>query len=475
MAQKQLTSTDPVEEVAAGSDLARIDQPVSMQRRVFSMAWPVISENFLQTMLGIVDTLLVARLGAGAIAGVGSAQQVMFFLIAALSALSVGSSVLVAQTVGARNFQRASQLARQSLIWSICFSIPLALIGFFVSESVIGVFGLEPEVARIGTEYLQVTMATSVVLIFLLIGGGALRGAGDSKTPMQVTALANVVNVFLSYALIFGVWGFPEMGAVGSAWATFYSRLLAAVLLFLIMWRGRGGVSIRGWTGWLPQLGVARSVLSIGIPAALEQVLISAAFFTMTVLVAGLGTLTLAAHRIAFNALSLSFLPGFGFAVAATALVGQSLGARRLDEGSAAARIATLWAVIWMGGMGIVIVIFAPQLIQFYTSDPTVIAIGSAGMRVVALAQPFWAVLFVQSGALRGLGNTNFPLRVNTLGIWTAVGLGYILTQTVGGGLAMIWAAFLVTAPITASVLWWRFRQQIKSPLSPVVAPSDQL
>jgi multidrug resistance protein, MATE family len=474
MAQKQLVSTEPIDDIAA-PELLGIHQPVSMQRRVFTMAWPVISENFLQTMLGIVDTLLVARLGAGAIAGVGSAQQVMFFLIAALSALSVGSSVLVAQAVGAHNLKSASHLARQSLVWSVCFSIPLALIGFFASESVMAVFGLEPEVARIGTEYLQVTMATVVVLIFLLIGGGALRGAGDSKTPMQVTALANVVNVVLSYALIFGAWGFPELGAVGSAWATFYSRLLAAFLLFFIMWRGRGGVSIRGRAGWLPELHMARSVLSIGIPAALEQVLISAAFFMMTVLVAGLGTLTLAAHRIAFNALSLSFLPGFGFAVAATALVGQSLGARRLDEGNSAARIATLWAVIWMGGMGIIILIFAPQLIQLYTNDPKVIAVGAAGMRVVAVAQPFWAVLFVQSGALRGLGNTNFPLRANTLGIWTAVGLGYILIQTVGGGLVMIWAAFLVTAPITASVLWWRFRRQIKSPLAPVVVHSDRL
>jgi putative MATE family efflux protein len=443
-----------------------------MRQRVFTMAWPVISENFLQTMLGIVDTLLVARLGAGAIAGVGSAQQVMFFLIAALSALSVGASVLVAQAVGARDLKSASHLARQSLVWSVCFSIPLALIGFFASAPVMGVFGLEPDVARIGTEYLQVTMATVVVLIFLLIGGGALRGAGDSKTPMQVTALANVVNVVLSYALIFGVWGFPEMGPVGSAWATFYSRLLAAVLLFYVMWRGRSGVSIRGRAGWLPELRVARSVLSIGIPAALEQVLISAAFFALTILVAGLGTLTLAAHRIAFNALSLSFLPGIGFGIAATALVGQSLGARHLDEGNAATRIATLWSVIWMGGMGIILFIFAPQLIHFYTNDPEVIAVGAAGMRVVALAQPFWAVLFVQSGALRGLGNTKFPLWTNTVGIWTAVGLAFVLTRTVEGNLAMVWAAFLITAPVTAFLLWWRFRIQIQSLPAPVAVES---
>src|SRR5690606_36361098 len=120
-----------------------------------------------------------------------------------------------------------------------------------------------------------------------------------------------------------------------------------------VMWRGRSGVSVGGGGRWLPELGVARSVFSIGIPAAVEQVLISSAFFALTILVAGLGTLTLAAHRIAMNALSLSFLPGLGFGIAATALVGQSFGARRLDEGRDVARIATRWALVWMCSMGV--------------------------------------------------------------------------------------------------------------------------
>ena len=154
-----------------------------MRRRVLGLAGPVIGENFLETLLGIVDTWLVAGLGAVAMAGVGSALQVMFFLIAALSALAVGSAVLVAQAVGAGDLLRASRLGRQSLIWSVMFSIPLALGGWLLSGPIIGMFGLEPEVAAIGTQYLQVTMGTVVVLVALFIGGGVLRGAGDSRTP----------------------------------------------------------------------------------------------------------------------------------------------------------------------------------------------------------------------------------------------------------------------------------------------------
>jgi putative MATE family efflux protein len=436
----------------------------ALRRRVLALAGPVIGENVLETMLGIVDTLLVAGLGAAAIAGVGGALQVMFFLIAILSALAVGASVLVAQAVGAGDTQRASRLARQSLLWSALLSVPLAIGGLLFSSTIIGMFGLEPVVAQIATHYLEVTMGTVVVLVGLFIGGGVLRGAGDSRTPMVVTAIANVVNIGLAYAMIYGHLGLPALGAVGSAWATFIARTLALVLLVGALWRGRNGVSIGagGARSWLPDLRVARDVLRIGVPAALEQVLVSSAFFGLTIIVAHLGTEVLAAHRIAFNALSLSFLPGIGFGIATTALVGQSVGARRIEEGAAAARVAMTWAVGWMSLITVAILIFAESILRLYTDDAAVIAAGAAGLRVVALAQPFWAVLFVQSGGLRGTGNTRFPLLVTGGGIWVSVGISYALIQLIGGGLASVWAGFLIVAPFMAAIHWWRFQGAVR-------------
>src|SRR6266496_2516623 len=138
-----------------------------LRKRVLGLAGPVIGENFLETLLGIVDTVLVAGLGVVAIAGVGSALQVMFFLISALSALAIGSAVLVAQAVGAGDTARAGRLGRQSLLWSVLFSIPLTALGFLLSGPIINLFGLEPQVAAIGAQYLQVTMGTVVVLVAL--------------------------------------------------------------------------------------------------------------------------------------------------------------------------------------------------------------------------------------------------------------------------------------------------------------------
>lgn len=438
------------------------EQPVTnTQRRVLGLAWPVIGENLLETLLHIVDTVLVAGLGAVAIAGVGTALQVMFFLLAALSALSVGSSVLVAHAIGAGNLRRASDLARQSLLWSVVLSVPIALGGVLLSNPVIALFGVEPEVARVAVDYLRVSMGTVVVLVALLIGGGVLRGAGDSRTPMLVTGIANVLNVGLAYGLIYGHLGLPKMGAVGSAWGTFLARALALVLLVIALWRGRKGVSIRRGVSWRPQVGVARQVLRLGVPAAFEQALISAAFFVLTIVVAQLGTQALAAYRISFTALTFSFLPGLGFGIAATALVGQSVGARKYKEAAASARVATVWAVGWMGLIGLLLALLATPIMHLFSSDPEVIRMGAQGLWVVALAQPFWAVVFVQSGAIRGMGDTRFPLAVNSIGVWLSALLSLALIETMGGELIYVWVSFLAIPPLRAAILGRYLRRSI--------------
>lgn len=398
-----------------------------LRRRVVVMAAPVIGENLLQTMLGIVDTILVAGLGAAALAGVGTALQVVFVIVAALTALSAGASILVAQAFGANDLATACRYARQALVWSALVSIPLAALGVPLVPALVGIFGLQDDVARIAIAYLHVTIATIVTVIVQLIGGGVLRGVGDSRTPMLITLAANGINVVLAYALIYGHWGFPAMGAVGSAWATFFSRLVGALVIVAVLWRGRSGLRISGPGTWYPDLHVARGVLRIGLPAALEEVVIITAFATMTPIIATLGTVALAAHRVVINVLSLSFLPGLGFGLAATALVGQSIGARRPDEARTIAAIAIRWAVTWMGCLGLIFFLFAAYLMRMFTDDPVMISIGARSIAIMAVAQPLWAGSMVWAGALRGTGNTRLPLLITSLATWAVVGIGWLL------------------------------------------------
>jgi len=458
-----VTLPEPIPQPIEAPHLASAETPATtprgFERRVLGLAAPVIGENLLQTMLGVVDTVLVAGLGAVALAGIGTALQVIFVLIGALSALSVGASVQVAQAFGAGDLPAASRFARQALLWSAIISVPLTLLGVLLTPTVIGLFGLQADVAQVAQDYLHITIATIVTLIVTLIGGGVLRGVGDSRTPMLITALANLINVGLAYALIYGHFGLPALGAVGSAWATFVARLVGALLLVGVLWRGRNGVRISGPGMWRPRPGVAWEVLRIGLPAALEELLVIGAFATLTPIVAGLGTVALAAHRVVINVLSLSFLPGIGFGLAATALVGQAVGARRPDDAMTITRIALRWATIWMGALGLVFLLLAPQLMRIFTNDQQMIDIGAAAIWVVALAQPFWAATFVYAGALRGTGNTRTPLLITGVVMWSVVGLGVLALLLVQASLAAIWFGFLLLCPIETASFWWFWRR----------------
>ena len=431
----------------------------ALRWRVFQLAWPVILENLLQTSLGIVDTIMVGRLGANALAGVGTSQQFLFFLIAVLSAVSIGSSIMAAQAIGAKDLSTARRIAKQSLIWALAIAAPLAILGSIFSHSLLQILGVTDAVADIGGNYLGITMLTGIVLVVPFTAGGVLRGAGDTRTPLYATMCANVVNIIVAYVLIFGAFGFPNLGASGSAWGAASGRLVSCGILLFALWHGRVGLTIRGRNGWRPERILLRRVISLGAPAAIEQIALSAGFLVLITVVARLGTESLAAQPIIGTLLSVSFLPGFGFGIAATALVGQRVGARNPAEGERAAIIAIQGAVIWMAALGLLFALFRTPLVSIFTAQPGVVALAAECLIPLGLMQPIWGIGIVTSGALRGAGNTRFPLIMTTCMIWGTVVLAIITTTVFNAGLLVVWCGFLVTAPITAYLVWRRFRR----------------
>ena len=430
-----------------------------MWRRVLGLALPVVADNLLQTLMGIVDTVLVARLGAAQLAGVGTALQQVFFLFSILSAIAVGASVLIAQAVGAGDGQRAALLAKQSLAGAAALAVPVSVLGFVLAGPAIGIFGVTAVVARYGTLYTQITMSTSLVMTVSFVAGSLLRGAGDTRTPMLVTLLSNVINAVAAYALIFGHLGLPALGVAGSAWAAVIGRAVGAVLLVGLLVRGRGALTIRGRTGWWPRPRIWREVLVLGLPAATEQILITIAFSVLTLVVARLGTSALAAQRLAVNVLLLSFMPGFGCAVAASTLVGQSVGARKPEEGVAAAGIALRLALVWMSLLGVIFAVFSVPLMKVFTTDTRVIVLGASCLVAIAASQPGWAITDVLAGALRGAGNTTFPMMTNVVTIWLAVMLAFGGVAWAGGTLLWTWLTFTLVTPLSALAIAWRFYQ----------------
>src|SRR6185437_1691774 len=174
--------------------------------------------------------------GADALAGVGTAIQVVFFLISSLTAVAIGSSIMVAHAVGAKEFTHANRVVRQSIVWSLLLAVPLTTLGTLLAYPLVGLFGTTPAVAQIAGAYLQITLGTLLLLILNLTCSAVLRGAGDTRTPMLATLLANIVNAVAAWALIFGGLGLPALGPNGSAWAASLGRAVAALLLLVMLW-----------------------------------------------------------------------------------------------------------------------------------------------------------------------------------------------------------------------------------------------
>ena len=428
-------------------------EPMS-QRRVLGLATPIIGENLLQTAVGAVDTLMVARLGAAAVAGVGIGFEIVFFIISILSAIDVGATVLVSQAIGAGDQRSANHFARQAIVWGLLLAIPVSVVLFFASPHLVALFGTAADVAAAATVYMQIISATAVALFLSFVCGAVLRGAGDSRTPLYAAVVANIVNVVVAYALIFGNFGMPALGVAGSAIGAASGRGFGAAYMLVAMVFARKKVSLRGSWGWMPQVVIARKLFTLGIPAAVEQMLSSGAFMTLIAVVALIGTPALAAQQIAFTSFSTAFLPGIAFSIAATALVGQSIGARLPSDAMKAWTISMRWALIWMGIGGALVFIFSEQLMRFFTAEPEVVAAGVDALRPLSFALPFWAIWFVSSGSLRGSGDTRIPLIVGASTMWLSVLLAWIGVRWYAGGMTWVWVSFVLTS-IPASILMY--------------------
>lgn len=423
-------------------------QPEMSQRRVLGLALPIIGENLLQTLVGVVDTLFVAAIGATALAGVGIASEIVFFLIAILSSIAMGGTVVVSRAIGAREPAEANRLARQTVVWGLVIAVPLSLVSYLLAPVILGIFQTTPEVAAEATTYLRITGGDISVMLLTFVFGAVLRGAGDGQTPLRASLVANVVNAGLSYVLIFGELGFPRLEVAGSAWGSIIGRGTGALILFWFLYSGRRAVSIAGRVGWKPDLTSARSLMQIGVPTAMERMLTNAGITTLVAIVALIGTSALAAQQIIFTAFAVAMLPGMGFAIAATALTGQSYGARDLTSASAATAIALRWALIGMASSGAIYFLLARPILGVFTDNANVIDQGDGALRALALSLPMWAFQSVYGGSLRALGDARTPMITNVIATWLAVALAWVGVRWFGGNLTFIWTAFVITSPI---------------------------
>ncbi|MFO7941553.1 MAG: MATE family efflux transporter [Bacillota bacterium] len=430
--------------------------PIS--RALFTLAWPVVLSNLLQTIYNIADTYWVGGLGSGAVAAISLGFPVVFLFISLGGGLVIAGTTLVAQNVGAGRDGAANYIASQTLGFVGMVSIVLAALGYFFSGAVVEILGAEPEIIPAAVAYLK-TWFVGVPFVFgFFVFQALVRGSGNTMSPMRLMVASTLLNIVLDPFFIYG-WGpFPVMGVPGAAVATVISRGLAAILGLYLLFKGTIGLRVKLEHMW-PRLDTVRSVLSIGTPAAIEQSSRAVGMTVMTAVVTAYGTPALAAFGIGNRVVSLIFMPSMGVAEATTAVVGQNLGAGLEKRAEKAAWIGagSMFALLSFSGIfvyagaGYVGGIFLPP------GDTVALAHTAAYLRTIAFGFGFIGAMNVVNGAFRGAGKTmvamafsiisllglRVPLayflagftELGTRGLWW----GVLLSNVIGGILATAW------------------------------------
>ncbi|MFM7197321.1 MAG: MATE family efflux transporter, partial [Chloroflexota bacterium] len=311
----------------------------ALRLEVIRMAWPVVVEQLLQTTVAIADVAITGRLGTTALAGSGVALQVFFVVLSGLMSVGIGTTVLVAQATGARSPERAASAVRQGVSIGVILGIVLTALGIVLAGPSVALGGATGEIAETAVSFLVVSLFGMVPLTVAIAVSGAMRGAGDTRTPMVAGAITNAINIVAAWGLAFGSWGLPEMGILGAAWGGNIARTFSAVYLLAMLYRSSTPVGIRlgsgapsGHSGWIPNFEVGKQFVTLSLPAVIEQLSFSLMFLVFGRILLSLGATVLGAQRIAFSAGSLAWLPSIGIMIAVTSLVGQAIGARDHDR-----------------------------------------------------------------------------------------------------------------------------------------------
>ena len=383
------------------------------------LALPVLAEQLLTMLVGYTDWWLAGHyLGdASYLAAMGLMAYILWLLPSMFSAVAIGATAMVARYVGAGDTQRANHVANQAVSIGIIFSVVMTLATVLGGSWFVSAMQLNGEAADHALRYLGLLVPVLPAIMIEQVGVACLRGAGDTVSGFVAKTIVNLINVIVSMTLVTG-WGpFPQLGWDGLAIGTACGHGVGGLMILGILLSGRAGLSLQGKL-LRPVKSIVRGLLKIGVPGGLDIALILGCHLAFVAIINRLGTLAAAAHGLGVTIESMAYLPGVAFQVAATTMAGQALGANRPSRAVRSALTACSAACLVMICAGFVFY-FAPYaMASFFTgsgSSPTALATVPL-LQIVAWAMPSLAVVMVLTGALRGAGDTRWPLAITLVG-----------------------------------------------------------
>jgi len=429
----------------------------------FQLAYPVIIGQLGIIMMGVVDSLMVGKLGAAPLAASSLGGSSAFIVLIIGIGVTYAVTPLVAIAVGAGKFEDCGIYFRQSLLVNSILSIIIVVIIYFAAD-LIQYFDQPQEVQNQAADYMRIIGFSSIPLLLYQSYKQFIEGLSVMRPAMIITLIANLVNVFANWLLIYGNLGFPALGLNGAGWATFASRAFMALALMGFVMNNKFfkkyDVSFHfksiNWT-------VIKKILSLGLPSGIQYFFEVGAFSFAVIMVGWLGTAQLAAHQIAINLASISFMAVLGISVAGSIRVGNAVGMKDIAETRRAGFTASLLGASIMFGAGVIFILLRNFLPTLYVSDEVVISYASSLLVIAALFQISDGTQAVGIGILRGLTDVKFPTAITFIAYWI-VGLpvGYLLGFTFKLGVQGVWIGLLLGLTTSAILLTLRFNSRSK-------------
>lgn len=432
------------------------------------LALPAMLAQLSTILMEYIDASMVGRLGADGAASVGLMSSSLWLFTGICSAVTTGFSVQVAHRLGGRQPREARVVIRQGLLATVLTAAVMALAGMAISPFLPVWLGGTEAIARDATLYFAIFVASLPVFTLSYFAGGVLRSAGNMKVPTLLNVLMCVLDCLFNWLLIFpgrtiGIFGFETyvpgagMGVAGAALGSVFAVVVVAAIMVWYMVMRQPDIKLKGNEkgSFRPTRPVIRRALRISMPMTIEHAVFCGAQIMITVIVAPLGVVAIAANAFAVTAESLCYMPGFGIGDAATTIVGQSYGARRKDLVVRFAHLTVALGIAVMGIMGVALYFGAPLMMGIMTDVESIVDLGVEVLRIEAWAEPLYAASIVAYGAFVGVGDTMIPAIMNFGSIW-AVRIPLAAWLASRMGLRGVWIAMAIELSFRGAIFLWR-------------------
>ena len=415
---------------------------------IISLSIPSILAQISATVMFFIDASMVGHLGAKASASIGLVESTGWLMGGLAAAANMGFSVQVAHFIGSNDFEAARRVLRQSMVCCMIWAVFISITSLIISPYLPYWLGGTPEIARDASLYFAIFGLAGIFFQIEGLCGSMLKCSGNMKIPSMLNIGMCVMDVVFNYFFIYIL----DLGVVGAAMGTGAAMLVTACLMFYFLMYRSKILSLVGRPGsFRPQAETVRTAFKIGAPMGLQHLLMGSAQVVSTLIVAPLGTIAIAAHSLAITVESLCYMPGYGIAEAATTLVGQGIGAGQKMLTQSFARMSVGLGIGVMTLMGVLMWIFAPQLMSIMSPVEDVIALGTQVLRIEAWAEPMFAAAIVCNGVFIGAGDTIVPAIMSLASMW-AVRLSLAATMAPKFGLRGVWTAMAIELTFRGSI-----------------------